>query len=77
MHKRSRSSSVHRRHDSVVSSMEAGIRMVAIAPSLWLPSGSPSYSNYQNLSGVCHFRNQNDLGGEATLASTDHSQVPG
>ena len=55
VHKRSQSSSVHHSHDSVVLLMEAGTRMVAITPSLRLPSGSPSYSHYQNLSGVCHF----------------------
>ena len=40
--------------------METGTRMVAITTSLWLPSGSPSYSHYQNLSGICYFGNQND-----------------
>ena len=51
--------------------------MAAITPSLQLPSWSPSYSHYQNLSDVCHFRNRNDPGEEASLASTDHSTVPG
>ena len=77
MHKRSQLSLVHCSHDSVVSLMETGTRMVVIPTSLQLPSGSPSYGHYQNSSGICHFRNQNDTGGETSLVGTDYSPVPG
>ena len=42
---RSPSSSIHHSHDSIVLLIEAGTRMVAITPSMWLPSWSPSYSH--------------------------------
>ena len=57
--------------------METGTGMVAIATSLWLPSGSPSCGHYQNSSGIGHFGNQNDTGGETSLVGTDYSPVPG
>ena len=40
------SPSIHHNHDSMVSSMEAGTRIMAIIPHLQLPSQSPSYSHY-------------------------------
>ena len=56
--------------------METGTGMVATTASLWLPSGSSSYSHYQNLSGICHFSDRNDPRGEMSLVGSDYSPVP-
>ena len=42
-----------------------------------LPACGPGPGHYWNLSSICHLRNQNDPGGEASLMDPDHSPIPG
>ena len=56
-------------------SMETGIQIVAITPSMWLPGWGSGHGHYQNSSSICHLQSQNDPGGEASLACPDHSPI--
>ena len=47
MYKRGQSPSIHHSHATVVSSMEAGTWIMAIAPSMWLPDQGPGHGHIE------------------------------
>ena len=57
--------------------MEAGTRVMAIPSSMWLPGQGSGHGHHRNQGHVCHHREQDDPGGEASFVGPDHPPVPG